>query len=88
MNDEEQEETLEALIAGEIARARRSAKLSQRELAERAGVDQAMISRLEAGRRLPRLETLLGIADATGHALELRLKRRRRGSPGGRLRGR
>ncbi|MEE4300421.1 MAG: helix-turn-helix transcriptional regulator [Pseudomonadales bacterium] len=88
MSDDDHEETLEALIAAEIARARRSAKLSQRELAERAGIDQAMISRLEAGTRLPRLETLLALAEATGHALELRLKRRRRGAAGGKLRGR
>jgi Predicted transcriptional regulator with C-terminal CBS domains len=69
MVKQEQGPTLEALVAAEVARARRAAGLSQRELAERAGVNQAMVSRLEAGSRLPRLETLLALAEATGHAL-------------------
>ena len=87
VTETEQGHTLEALVASELERARRAAKLSQRELAERAGIDQAMVSRLEAGARLPRLETLLALAEATGHVLELRLKRRR-GSSGPTLRSR
>jgi Predicted transcriptional regulator with C-terminal CBS domains len=87
MVKQEQGPTLEALVAAEVARARRAAGLSQRELAERAGVNQAMVSRLEAGSRLPRLETLLALAEATGHALEIRF-RRRRGGAGPVLRGR
>lgn len=87
MVDDADGPTLEALIAAEVERARRAAKLSQRELAERAGVNQAMVSRLETGTRLPRLETLLALAEATGHVLEIRLKRRR-GGAGPSLRGR
>lgn len=87
MADQPEGPTLEALIADEVVRARRAAKLSQRELAERAGVNQAMVSRLESGTRLPRLETLLALAEATGHGLEIRLKRRR-GAAGPVLRGR
>ena len=44
-------------------------------MAARAGLTQAAISRLESGDRLPRLETLLALAEATDHVLELRLKR-------------
>ena len=79
--------TLEALVAEEVVRARTAAGLSQRALAERAGVTQAMVSRLESGARLPRLDTLLALAEATGCVLEIRLKRPRGGRPAG-LRGR
>ena len=68
---------LEQHLAEEIVRARKAAKLIQRELAERAGVNQATVSRLEKGARLPRLETLLAIAEATGSVLDLRLTRSR-----------
>lgn len=68
---------LERHVAEEVVRARKAAKLTQRELAERAGVNQAMVSRLEKGERLPRLETLLAIAEATGSVLDLRLVRSR-----------
>ncbi|MEE4381462.1 MAG: helix-turn-helix transcriptional regulator [Pseudomonadales bacterium] len=71
------EDTLETLIAGEVSRARRRARLSQREMAMRAGLTQAAVSRLESGDRLPRLETLLALAEASGHVLEIRLKRPR-----------
>ena len=86
MAEEPLAEALAEHIAEQIARARRSAKLTQRELAERAGVTQAMVSRLEGGARLPRLETLLAIAGACGHALELRLVKPR-GGRGATLRG-
>lgn len=78
--------TLESFIAGELSKARQRAQLSQREVAARAGLTQAAISRLESGDRLPRLETLLALAEATDHVLELRLKRPRQGSAGGALR--
>jgi len=68
---------LEQHVAEEVVRARKAAKLTQRELADRAGVNQAMVSRLEKGERLPRLETLLAVAEATGCVLDLRLTRSR-----------
>ena len=78
--------TLESFIAEELSKARQRAQLSQREVAARAGLTQAAISRLESGDRLPRLETLLALAEATDHVLELRLKRARQGSAGSTLR--
>ena len=78
--------TMESFIAEELSKARQRAQLSQREVAARAGLTQAAISRLESGDRLPRLETLLALAEATDHVLELRLKRPRQGSAGGALR--
>jgi transcriptional regulator with XRE-family HTH domain len=47
-------------------------KLSQAELAERAGTKQPAIARLESGRVVPRLELLQKIADALGMRLEVR----------------
>lgn len=80
-------DSLEALISGEVSRARQRARLSQRELAMRAGLTQAAVSRLESGDRLPRLETLLSIAEASGHVLEIRLKRPRQPRSGSTRRG-
>lgn len=68
---------LEAAIAYEVARARRRANLTQKEVALRSGLTQASISRMESGDRLPRLETLLAIAEATGHVLEVTLRKPR-----------
>jgi uncharacterized protein len=49
-----------------LRRARRSARLSQTELAFRAGVAQSVISAYEAGRRQPSLPTLAKLIDAAG----------------------
>jgi HTH-type transcriptional regulator/antitoxin HipB len=49
-----------------VARARRVADLSQRDLAQRVGVSQAGISRLESGRGLPSLGLLNVILRASG----------------------
>jgi len=51
--------------------ARRKAGLSQRELAERSGVPQPTIARIEAGRVSPRFETLETLLASCGRRLEL-----------------
>lgn len=50
--------------------ARRSAALTQHELAERAGVTQSVVSAYEGGRREPSFRTLNRLIDATGFRLE------------------
>ncbi len=45
--------------------------LSQRELAERAGLTQAQVANIENGRQIPRADTLLKLSDALGVAAEL-----------------
>ena len=51
--------------------ARRTAGLSQRELARRAGVPQPAIARVESGRTVPRADTLERLLHACGVRLEL-----------------
>ena len=51
---------------GLLRRARVGARLSQAELAFRAGVAQSVISAYEAGRRQPSLPTLAKLIDAAG----------------------
>lgn len=59
-----------------IAEERARRALSQRELAELTGTTQSAVARLESGRRAPRLDTLLRIANALDCALELDLRPR------------
>jgi predicted transcriptional regulator len=54
-----------------IREARRTAGLTQVQLAERAGVAQSVIARLERGGGNPTLATLERVLHAAGHRLEL-----------------
>ena len=51
--------------------ARERSRLSQTELAKRAGVAQSVISAYESGRREPSLRTLARLVEATGHDLAI-----------------
>lgn len=57
---------IEAMIT-----ARRDAKLTQAELAQKIGTTQSAIARLEAGRISPSITTLRRYAEATGHQLRV-----------------
>jgi len=54
--------------------ARRRAGLSQRGLAQRAGVPQPAIARIESGRSSPRVDTLDRLLSACGMDLEIRAR--------------
>jgi uncharacterized protein len=54
--------------------ARRRARLTQSQLADRAGVTQSVISAYEAGRRQPSLPMLAALIAATGYELDLQLR--------------
>ena len=70
--------TEDAGTAGRLLRAARErARLSQRALAERAGVTQPVIAAYESGRRQPSLPMLLRLVHATGHRIDLGLRPRR-----------
>lgn len=55
--------------------ARRSAGLTQRELAARSGVPQPTIARIETGRQMPRADTLDRLLRACGWELDMTLRR-------------
>jgi predicted transcriptional regulator len=67
----------EYAIARAIIAARAHAGLSQAELAARMATSQPFVARLEGGRTLPSMRTLLKIAEATGTVPEFRLKPKR-----------
>lgn len=54
-----------------LCQARKQARLSQSELARRAGVSQSVISAYESDRREPGLRTLTRLIEATGHRLNV-----------------
>lgn len=53
-----------------LRRSRKHAGLTQRELAQRAGVPQSVIAKIESGRSTPRVDTLDRLLRAAGHRLE------------------
>lgn len=53
---------------------RRQAGLSQRDLAERAGIPQPTIARIESGRVSPRFDTLEMLIRACGKRFDLRAR--------------
>ncbi len=61
-----EEEKLRSLLADEISSARKRAKMSQKELADRTGITEKAISSIERGEyRKLTLKILLEIANAT-----------------------
>ena len=54
-----------------IARARRTAGLTQRQLAARAGTSAAAVCPYEWGERIPRTDTLARLLSAAGATLQL-----------------
>jgi predicted nucleotidyltransferase/DNA-binding XRE family transcriptional regulator len=68
-----------AEAAGALLRHTRvGARLSQAELAARAGVTQSVISAYESGHRQPALTTLAALIDAAGYELIVNVRRRPR----------
>jgi DNA-binding XRE family transcriptional regulator len=63
-------------VGRQLAQARLERKLSQTEVAKRAHVDQADVSKIERGVANPTLGTLNAVALAVG--MEINLKQRRR----------
>ncbi len=59
---------LSALVVRRVRQIREARGLTQTDLGERAGIAPAEISRLERGRRVPRVDTLGRIAEALGVA--------------------
>lgn len=64
---------LQYQLVRQIIKMRLKKKVSQRELAEKAKITQAMISRIESGSASPRLETLTKIANGLDSRLTVSL---------------
>lgn len=60
-------------LAADLRRARLDRGLSQRAVAEAAGVDPSLLSRIEGGAREPSLQTLVALATALGTEPSVRL---------------
>ena len=70
----EAEEKALAFYAGQIVgEARKRAKLTQTELAERIGADKSYISRIESGKTEPKISTFYRIMAAIGCKIEFSL---------------
>lgn len=62
---------LEYQIQTELIRARTEINMTQAELAEKSGIRQSNISRIENGNALPRLDTLEALARAMGKQVRI-----------------
>jgi transcriptional regulator with XRE-family HTH domain len=58
-----------------LRHARRRARLTQRQLAEKTGVPQSTVGRIEAGTTMPRVDTFERLLEACGMDIELSHKR-------------
>lgn len=67
----EEEPSLNHLLAYQLAMAREQAGMTQKELAEKTGIYQADISKLERGLGNPSLSTLKRLADGMGAKLKV-----------------
>jgi transcriptional regulator with XRE-family HTH domain len=62
-------------VAEWVNGARRSAGMSQRQLAEKSGIPQPTIARIESGKQMPRADTLDRLLRACGWELDMTLRR-------------
>jgi len=61
-------------LASMLIEARAKAGLSQEQLAQRMGMKQAGVARIESGRYYPSMKTLQRYAEATGHKLQISME--------------
>lgn len=58
-------------LARTVIALRAESGLTQRALAERVGIKQPQLARIEAGRQIPKLETLALLAEGAGYTVEV-----------------
>lgn len=58
-------------LARTVVALRTESGLTQRDLAERVGIKQPQLARIEAGRQIPKLETLALLAEGAGYTVEI-----------------
>ncbi len=64
-------ESFEFYASQIILQSRKEAKITQRELAEKANIDKSYVSRIERGTVQPTLTTFLRLINAMGKSLEI-----------------
>ena len=62
---------IEYQVQAELIRARLESNMTQAELAQKSGIRQSNISRIENGNAVPRLDTLKVLAHAMGKNLKI-----------------
>lgn len=68
-------------VARAVIALRSQSGLTQRELAERIGIKQPQLARIESGKHLPKLETLALLADGSGYTIEVNFVPKTRKKP-------
>jgi DNA-binding XRE family transcriptional regulator len=63
----------EFLVAKALIEARKSANLTQEQVAERMGTTQSVVARMESGNPLPSLKSVVRYAAAVNSRIELKL---------------
>ncbi|MDF5730501.1 MAG: helix-turn-helix transcriptional regulator [Rhizonema sp. PD38] len=58
-------------LARQVIALRRASGLSQRDFAERIGIKQPQLARIESGKQVPKLETLAKLAAGSGYMVEI-----------------
>jgi transcriptional regulator with XRE-family HTH domain len=71
VKDEYDELEFEFSFAHQVIALRKTSGLTQREFAERIGIKQPQLARIERGKQIPKLETLTKIAAGAGYSLEI-----------------
>ncbi len=58
-------------IARQVINLRKASGLNQRDFAERVGIKQPQLARIESGKQIPKIETLTKLASGAGYAVEI-----------------
>jgi predicted transcriptional regulator len=69
--EEKQEIKQMACLVAQIIEQRQALGLTQRQLADRSGLKQEAVARLESARTMPRLDTLLRVSNSLNMRLSL-----------------
>lgn len=70
-DEEEREMELEKQIIAATIKAREEKHMTQTELSKRTGLKQSAIARIEGGKHLPNISTLLKILEPLGYTLKV-----------------
>lgn len=74
--DEKERISFEVALIGKLIEARESKGLTQKELAEQAGIKQSALARLERMQATPQIDTLFKVLKPLGYTLEIVPKNR------------